>query len=306
MTSVGELVDRAQDTLHAAGVPSARHDAEVLLGYVLGRDRNRLDPTTPVAVEIAARFEVLVSRRAAREPLQHLTGTTGFRYLDLQVGPGVFTPRPETEVMTGDAIEEVRSRAALGAEPVRVVDLCAGSGAVGLAIVSEAAGAVVTAVELSPEACAYALRNADAVLGDGHARRRYELRQGDIADRSTVGDLAGRVHVVVANPPYIPLMAYESVAPEARDFDPPIALWSGDDGLDAIAVVADVASRLLVDDGLVVCEHADAQGESAPAVFAATGTWAALRDHRDLAGRPRYVSARRVSRAAPSAGTMDP
>ena len=110
----------------------------------------------------------------------------------------------------------------------------------------------------------------------------------------------------MANPPYIPLQAYESVAPEARDFDPPVALWSGEDGLDAIGVVADVAARLLVDGGLVLCEHADVQGESAPRVFAASGAWTEVRDNRDLAGRPRYVSARRVRRLPASAGTMAP
>lgn len=304
MTTIGELVDRACAALQAAGVPSARHDAELLLGHVLGRGRTHLDPTMSVAPDDVVRFEAFVVRRAGREPLQHLTGTTGFRYLDLEVGPGVFTPRPETELMTGDAIDEVRRLAGLGAERVRVVDLCAGSGAVGLAIASEAADAVVTAVELSPDACAYATRNAHAVLGDSDDRSRYELREGDIVDQ--VDDLAGLVHVVVANPPYIPLAAYESVAPEARDFDPPVALWSGDDGLDAIAVVADVAARLLVDDGLVVCEHADVQGESAPGVFSETGRWSRVRDHHDLAGRPRYVSARRVPRAVAAAGTMDP
>ena len=126
---------------------------------------------------------------------------------------------------------------------------------------------MVTAVEVSAEACAYALRNAAAVLGQiGTA-----TSSARVTSPTAVDDLAGRVHVVVANPPYIPLAAYESVAPEARDFDPPVALWSGEDGLDAIAVVAEVGARLLVDDGLVVCEHADVQGESAPAVFSAAG-----------------------------------
>lgn len=300
MTTRRDLIDQASDRLHKAGVPSPRHDAEVLLAHVLGMDRSAVSQQVAVSQPDERAYDALISRRAGREPLQHLTGSTGFRYLDLEVGPGVFTPRPETEVMTGDAIDELRRLAGLGVEPLQVVDLCAGSGAVGLAIASELPGVVVTAVEVSAEACAYASRNADAVLGVG--RVRYELREGDIAD--AVDDLTGRVHVVVANPPYIPLAAFESVAPEARDFDPPVALWSGEDGLDAISVVADVAARLLVDDGLLVCEHADVQGESAPAVFSATGSWSRIRDKQDLAGRPRYVSARRVPRAVATAGTM--
>lgn len=300
MTTVRELVDQAGTTLEAAGVASPRHDAEALLAYVLGRDRVGLDPASKVDQSARDAYVALVVRRSQREPLQHLTGTTGFRYLELEVGAGVFTPRPETEVMTGDAVDELRRLAAQGDGPLRAVDLCAGSGAVGLSLVTEVAEVTVTAVEISPEACAFAGRNAARVAGS--ARERYELRQGDIAD--SVDDLAGQVHVVVANPPYIPLAAYESVAPEARDFDPPVALWSGDDGLDAIHLVADVAARLLVDGGLVVCEHADVQDVSAPGVFSATGEWSQVRDNRDLAGKPRYVSARRVSRVRPSAGTM--
>lgn len=300
MTTARELVDQATLALQAAGVPSPRHDAEGLLAFVLGLDRSSLDPAVVLSSHDVSRYDALVSRRVGREPLQHLTGTTGFRYLDLEVGPGVFTPRPETEVMTGVVIDELRRLASLGIGPLRAVDLCAGSGAIGLAIATEMPEVMVTAVEVSPDACVYARRNADSVLGAD--RNRYDLREGDIADR--VEDLADQVHVVVANPPYIPLAAFESVAPEARDFDPPVALWSGDDGLDAIAVVAEVGARLLVDDGLIVCEHADVQGESALAVFSVQGTWSRVRDNKDLADRPRYVSARRVPRAAAAAGTM--
>jgi release factor glutamine methyltransferase len=129
-----------------------------------------------------------------------------------------------------------------------------------------------------------------------------DLRLGDMAD--AVADLAAQAHVVTANPPYIPLAAFESVAAEVRDFDPAAALWSSEDGLAAIRVVAEVAARLLDDDGLVVCEHADVQGESAPAVFASSGDWREVRDHRDLTGRARFVTARRVSRRRASAGTI--
>ena len=110
--------------------------------------------------------------------------------------------------------------------------------------------------------------------------------------------------MITANPPYIPLTAFESVAPEVRDFDPPLALWSGADGLDAIRAVAEVGARLLVDGGLLVCEHADSQGDTAPAVFSRSGYWSQVRDNRDLSGRPRFVSARRVARGAVAAGTI--
>ena len=156
---------------------------------------------------------------------------------------------------------------------------CGACGAISLSIVHEVPGAQVHAVELDEPAYEWAQRN---LAGSG-----VDLRLGDMAD--AFGDLDGQVDVVVANPPYIPLDAWESVAPEARDHDPSLALWSGDDGLDAMRVVDQVAWRLLRAGGVVGAEHADAQGESAPAVFA--GRWADVRDHRDLADRPRYVTA---------------
>ena len=116
------------------------------------------------------------------------------------------------------------------------------------------------------------------------------VRRGDLA--SAFGDLLGTVDVVVCNPPYIPLEAWESVAAEARDHDPHLALFSGDDGLDALRVLERTAARLLRSAGVVGAEHADVQGESAPGVFAATHRWVDVADHRDLAGRPRYVTAR--------------
>jgi release factor glutamine methyltransferase len=165
-----------------------------------------------------------------------------------------------------------------------VVDLCTGSGAIALSVATELPRAEVHAVELDPDAFAWADRN---LAGSG-----VDLREGDMAD--AFPDLDGRVDVVVCNPPYIPLDAYDGVALEARVHDPALALWSGDDGLDAIRVLERVAARLLRPGGHVGAEHADLQGESAPGVFAASGRWAGVRDHRDLAGRPRFLTARRA------------
>jgi release factor glutamine methyltransferase len=163
-----------------------------------------------------------------------------------------------------------------------VVDLCTGSGAIALSVATEAPEAQIHAVELDESAHGWAARN---LSGSG-----VDLRQGDMAE--AFGDLDGTVDVVVANPPYIPLEAYESVAPEARDHDPALALWSGDDGLEAMRVVEQVAARLLVPGGRVGAEHADVQGQSAPEVFSTAGRWVDVRDHLDLAGRPRFVTAR--------------
>ena len=271
----------AARTLAAAGVPSPDFDADELLAHVLGTTRSRLpfEPDlTPAQTEA---YDVLVARRAAREPLQHLTGTAAFRHVELAVGPGVFVPRPETELLAGWAVEQAQTVVGTGRVPV-VVDLCTGSGAIALSVATEVPTAEVHAVELGEPAHAWAARN---LTGSG-----VDLRHGDMAD--AFPDLDGTVDVVVCNPPYIPLEAFETVAPEARDHDPELALFSGDDGLVAMRILERVAARLLRPAGVAGAEHADVQGESAPAVFAATGRWSDVRDHRDLAGRPRFLTAR--------------
>jgi len=274
----------AIDTLRAAGVPSPEYDAAELLAHVLGTTRSRLQLDEPeLTAAQAAAYDALIARRAAREPLQHLTGSTGFRYVDLEVGPGVFVPRPETELLAGWAIEQAtRLVSTSSTGEVVVVDLCTGSGAIARAVAHELPAAKVYAVELDEAAHDWAARN---LAGTG-----VELRHGDMAD--AFPELDGTVDIVVCNPPYIPLEAWESVAPEARDHDPHLALFSGEDGLDAIRILERRAAALLKDGGVVGAEHADVQGESAPAVFAAAGRWRDVRDNLDLAGRPRFVTAR--------------
>jgi release factor glutamine methyltransferase len=290
--SVGGLVAAAADRLAAAGVPSPRHDAEALLAHALGVDRAELRGRGPLDPPIVARYLELVRRREAREPLQHIVGVAAFRYAELQVGPGVFVPRPETELVAGAAIDELLRCRDGGVATPHALDLCTGSGAIAHALATEVPPARIVAVELSPDAVAYARRNL--------AGLDVDLRLGDL--RTSVPDLVATEHVVVANPPYIPLSAYDGVDVEARRFDPPEALWSGADGLEGIAAVESVAAQALVDGGLVVCEHADVQEGEVVALFAGTGRWRSVRDHRDLAGRPRFVTARRIARTTSQVG----
>jgi release factor glutamine methyltransferase len=236
----------------------------------------------------AAYFQTLIDKRLHRIPLQHLTGRAHFRHLELEVGPGVFVPRPETEVMTGWAIEQLRPMVYAVARgesrhlPV-VVELGTGSGAVAKSIATELTGTRVYAVEISDEAAAYASRNlADTTV---------ELYVQDMI--GALPELNRAVDLVIANPPYIPFEAFESVVPEVRDHDPPLALVSGQDGLDAIRVVVAEAARLLRPAGLLCVEHADVQGESAQQVVLDHGGFSGVRDHPDLAGRARFVTALR-------------
>jgi release factor glutamine methyltransferase len=268
-----QLAD-ATARLAAAGVPSPRYDAEELAAFSLGVERKQLWGSAAAGPH----FTAYVDRRALREPLQHILGRAWFRRIELEVGPGVFVPRPETELVAGAVIDEAgRLR-----EPV-VVDLCTGSGAIALGVADEVPTARVHAVELDDAAYSWARRNCEG--------SKVDLRHGDMA--GAFHDLDTSVDVVVSNPPYIPL---DGVIrdPEVAAHDPALALWSGADGLDAMRVVEDVAARLLKPGGLVVAEHADLQGESAPDVFRATARWNDVIDHRDLNHRPRFVTARRL------------
>jgi release factor glutamine methyltransferase len=263
--------------LAEAGVPSPEYDAAELLAHVLGTSRAQLFGIDTVPPGRLFDFDVLVHRRAQREPLQHLTGVAHFRHVTLAVGPGVFVPRPETELVAGWAIEAASTRD----RPV-VLDLGTGSGAIAAAVADEVPDSRVHALELDERAHQWAERN---LAGTG-----VDLRQGDLA--TAFDDLVGQVDVIVSNPPYIPLEAWESVAPEARDHDPELALWSGGDGLDAIRALEVRAAVLLRPGGVIGVEHADVQGETAPGVFAGSGRWADVKDHHDLADRPRFLTAR--------------
>ena len=278
-TALGEAVQR----LHAAGVESPHWDAEQLVAHVLGVARTSL----PVIPNLdAAHYEVLqalVQRRAGREPLQHIVGSVGFRYVELAVGPGVFVPRPETESVAGAAIDAARRS---GVRRPVVVDLCSGSGAIAFSVAHEVPNAEVHAVEVDPGALVWLRRNAAARERAGDPP--VVVHEADVADALPEDD--GRFDVVVSNPPYVPEPELDEVAPEVRH-DPLRALVAGDDGLDVIRVVERVAHRLLKPGGVVVVEHSDRQGESAPEVF--RERWDDVADHRDMTARPRYLTATR-------------
>jgi release factor glutamine methyltransferase len=294
---LGTALRRATQQLAEAGVPSPRHDAEELAALVLGTTASRVRTAALRGddVRLGESFTELVDERARRTPLQHLTGRAPFRDLLLDVGPGVFVPRPETELVAGAAVEEAGRLVALGETPV-VVDLCTGSGAIALAVATEVPGSQVHAVELSEQACAWARRNVDR-WGHGLLSTAIDLRQGDAA--TAFRDLDGGVDVVVSNPPYIP-PGSEPSDPEVRDHDPRIALYGGGLlGLDVPARVAAAAARLLRAGGLLVMEHADVQQAQVLAILgrfrtAGQPAWGDALGHLDLAGRPRYVTARRL------------
>ncbi len=283
MSLLLDEIRRAAARLAEAEVESPRADAEQLAAHVHGVRRAELHAVPDGAFD--ARFWQAVDRRAAREPLQHITGVAHFRYLELSIGPGVFAPRPETEVMTGWAVNRLRE--APGGESV-VVNLGTGSGAIALSIALEVPAARVHAVEADPLALAYAERNVSAYgARQPHAGRRVRLTGADFA--TALGELDGAVNLVISNPPYIPLGA--SVPPEVGEFDPPSALWSGADGLDAIRAAQQTAQRLLRPGGRVAIEHGAPQGDAVRRVLASSCGWQDIAQHQDLARRDRFVTA---------------
>lgn len=277
---VRALLTTAATLLREAGVASPDHDAAELLAFVLGTTRGRLPLVEEVPPSAVEQYDALLARRAAREPLQHLTGVAHFRFVELAVGPGVFVPRPETELLAGWAVEQ----AAALEHPV-VVDLCTGSGAIAIAVAREVPHAEVHAVELDEQALAWAARNVSALTP------RVDLRAGDAG--TAFPDLDGLVDVVVSNPPYVPPGAVP-VDPEVRDHDPAVALYGlGPDGLQVPRAVVAAAARLLRPAGLLVVEHADVQQDALCLVLTTAGQWDDVAGHRDLTERPRYLTARR-------------
>lgn len=313
--TVRDVLFDAERRLAAVGVPSPNVDAGEIVAYVLGTRRSRLFLSDPIDGDARLRVEQLLAKRLSRVPLQHLLGTQPFRRMEVLVGPGVFIPRPETELVAEAAIRE------LGEQPQGgriAVDLCTGSAAIALSLAIEAGMARVHAVELSPDAIGWARRNIDAneqALVD--AGSRVELIEADATRVAEPGQplarLAGNVAVVVTNPPYVPdgMVPRE---PEVRYHDPKLALYGGPDGMDVVRGLLRTAAILLKPGGLLVVEHADTQGNDAgplgvPGLAKAmvadhdlavtanlplgTSVWTDVVDRIDLTGRPRFTLARR-------------
>ena len=282
--SLRSLLDQATSRFEAAGIETARVDAELLAGFVLGCSRGELQSaliadSVKVALEQLQTLEALFARREAREPLQHLTGEAHFRNITLSVGKGVFVPRPESEWVTQFAVDATKASAA--PEPL-VFDLCAGSGAIGLAIASEVPHAKVVAIEKSVEAFAYAAANYKKL-----APQNGTALLGDLSEAPSGFD--GLADVVISNPPYIPNQMVP-IYPEVALHDPGLALYGGDDGLEVIRVVSQTAKRLLHPGGTLVIEHADMQGEAVRHLLLKDG-WRQVRTHQDFNGRDRTATA---------------
>ena len=278
---LSEALSLASEKLTEAGVPSPQADATWLLCHILDTDRSDLLTRITFDQSLTAAqlddFLVALARREKREPLQHITGKAAFRSLELSVGPGVFVPRPETEQVVQYAIDYLRQLPTPGV----AIDLGTGSGAIAIAMAIEVPQTKVYAVELSQAAFDYAAKNIEANAA------AVELRLG--AMQEMVSDLVGELDVVISNPPYIPDSAIP-IDPEVRNFDPELALYGGEDGLDVIRDISSIAAALLRAGGLLVLEHADGQSDAIRELLLNDG-WLSVSAFQDATMRYRTITA---------------
>lgn len=281
MNVLRRAIDDAAATLAEAGIDSARWDAEQLAAHLADTDRGRLALLESPGADFLGRYRDVVAARSRRVPLQHLLGTAAFGPVLLQVGPGVFTPRPETE-----ALLEWATAQQLTPKPV-IVDLCTGSGALAVALAHHWPEARIVAIDNSDAALEYARRNEQGTT--------IELLRADVVelacDPGLLADLDGRVDMVVANPPYVPDDAV--LDPEVAQHDPRQAVFGGPDGMAVIAPLVRLAGRWLRPGGLIGVEHDDTTSAQTAELFDRTGAFDDVQARRDLAGRPRFVTARR-------------
>lgn len=281
MTGLRRAIDSAAAQLAEAGIDSARYDAEELAAHLVGAERGRLTLLEAPDDEFFGRYRDIVAARSQRVPLQHLTGTAAFGPVTLRVGPGVFIPRPETEAML-----EWATAQPLGARPL-VVDVCTGSGALAVALARHWPTARVIGIDDSDAALAYARRNAEGTA--------VELVRADITATEPLTELDGHVDLVVANPPYVP--DGSAVEAEVAQHDPPHAVFGGPDGMAVIAAVVRLAGRCLRPGGLFAVEHDDTTSAQTTELLSGTSLFDGIEARRDLAGRPRFVTARRGERS---------
>lgn len=282
MSEIKSLLRSAKEKLAAADISEI--DAEHLFAYVLGI--SRMDLHNSVKLEATLKslgefgviedtFAKLISRRAAHEPLQYLTGIAYFRHLEIEVGPGVLVPRPESELLVEAVLTHI-SNLEIHNE-ISVIDLGAGSGALSLAIATEAPRSRVIAVEKSPEAIQWLKKNVAKIS------ENVRVVEGDVAEV-----LPGvKCDIVIANPPYIPNT--QTLPRDVAEHEPHIALFGGETGMELPQIFINAAARLLKSGGVLAIEHTEEQGAAIDAVLSREFNEIVL--HQDLTGRPRWTSA---------------
>lgn len=295
MTSdAASLLAELESLLTRGGVESASAEAATVLAHVLGISRGGLAFASATTTQAATARELVRRRAGSGTPLQYILGTAVSGRLDMAVGPGVFIPRPETELLIDWALRTMPASASEGRGTSGVIDLCAGSGTIALEIAHAMPEAQVYAVELDPDALQWLRRNSEARKAAGD--RAIEIIAADATDPELLRDLDGTVAAVLTNPPYVPESA--ELPAEVADHEPSVALFSGPSGTDTIARLIPVAARLLATGGIFACEHDDSNGAAVAEMLERHGGFGRVNQHKDLAGRPRFVTAVRQRETA--------
>ena len=287
--TVKRLLDWTGEFLGRKGVASPRLAAELLLGHVLELPRIGLYTShdRELSADELAGFRGLVKRAAEHEPVQYLTGRVHFYNLEFHVSPAVLIPRPDTETLVENAVRHLKLAADTGVEqPLRVLDLCTGSGCVAVTLAKQLPTANVVAVDVSEAAAAVARQNVD-LLG---VIDRVDVRVGDL-----FAPVAGELpfSVVVANPPYIPSGDIAALDRNVRDYEPRLALDGGADGLDLHRRILAAAPDHLIGGGRLFVEMQFDQGPRLREIASASGDWADVQTLRDFEGRERVLYAKR-------------
>ncbi len=288
--TVGELIGRTADYLCKKGIDTPRLDAEILLAHLLGVDRVRLymDYRMPLNGDELVSFREMVKRRAAREPLQYITGEQEFWSMRFKVTPAVLIPRPETELLVEEGAREM-NRSFPGSKGLKILDIGTGCGALAVSLAREIEGSLATGVDLSREAVAVAKENAELNGLSSSVR----IVEGDIF--APVADET--FHLVVSNPPYIPRGEIRGLQREIRDYEPLSALDGGEDGLDYYRRIVSEAPGYLKPGGWLMVEHGEGQDDDVSRMFRDTGRFAQICKKRDLAGIYRIVKGRMDGRS---------
>lgn len=286
------------EQLADSGVPSPSTDASQLVAAAMNVPMGHLPLAPRPSPEQVQLVEQWTARRCQREPLQHILGRAAFGSLELQVGPGVFVPRPETEVLFTHARKHLKP----DSPGPTIVDLCAGSGAIALALALSAPGACVYAVEVSPPALKWLHTNVDTHSDRLQAMGSSVTVVAADATNDPLPQLHAAVDLVASNPPYIPTDCLPR-DPEVLRYDPSEALFGGADGLEVVRGVVVTAAHLLRPGGTVLIEHGDSQGwdqpASVPQLVADDPRFVDVSDVKDLAGRPRITIGRRSTYSSP-------
>lgn len=277
--NIEDLIDQASEEFRHAGIDQPRREAASLLTFVLGRDRAFLvahPEHRPEASQVAA-FRALAARRADREPFHYITGEREFFGRDFLVEPGVLIPRPETELLVESAIEFLRTR-----NSPSFLEIGVGSGCISVSVLAEVAEAKAIAVDVSP----IALRVAGANAARHGVVERLELLRGDL-----FAAVNQKFDLIVSNPPYIPDNDLATLQPEVAKFEPHIALFAGDDGLEVVERIINEAGDLLLPGGVLLIEIGFGQADKVRDLLERSG-WSSVEFIEDLQGIQRVAKAR--------------